>query len=102
MGPDSIGDRHSASRNVDRCDFPTQNAYMPQQLAKGIADVGGLEIAGCHFVKQRCKQSEVISADEGYLGVCTFRRRAIEAFCDLYAGETAPQDDDPSFSGFAI
>jgi hypothetical protein len=64
--------------------------------------VGGLEIAGCHFVKHRSKKSEVISADEGYLDIRTFRLRAIEVFCDLYAGESAPQDNDLSFSGFPI
>jgi hypothetical protein len=100
--PDSVGDRHSASRKINRCDFPTQNGYMPKQLAKGIANVGGLEIAGCHFVKHRSKQREVISADEGYLDIRTFRRHAIEVFCDLYAGESAPQDNDLSFSGFPI
>jgi hypothetical protein len=38
---------------------------MPKQLAKWIADVGGLEVASCHLVKHRRKESKVIPADEG-------------------------------------
>jgi hypothetical protein len=62
--PDPVGDRHSPSRKVDRFDFPTQNGYMPKQLAKRIADVRRLEVSSCHLVKHRRKESEVIPADE--------------------------------------
>jgi hypothetical protein len=57
--PDSVGDRQLPSRKVDRFDFPTQNGYMSKQFAKRIADVGRLEVASCHLVKHRRKESEI-------------------------------------------
>jgi hypothetical protein len=43
-----------------------------------IADVGGLEISGCHLVKHRGKECEVISANEGNLDIGTLCSGPIE------------------------
>jgi hypothetical protein len=101
-GPDSIGDRHSPSRNVDCFDFPTQNGYMPKQLAKWIADVGGLEISDCHLVKHRRKESEVIPADEGDLDIGALCRGQVEVSRGLYASESATQNNNLCFSSIPV
>jgi hypothetical protein len=88
--PDSVGYCYSLSRKVDRSHIRTQDGYMPKQLAKWIADVGGLEIAGCHLVKHRGKESEVISADESHLDIGPFSRGPIEVSRGLYPRESAP------------
>jgi hypothetical protein len=100
--PDSVGDRHLPSRKVDRFDFPTQNGYMPKQFAKRIADVGRLQVASCHLVKHRRKESEVISADEGDLDIGALSRGPVEVSRGLYASESATQNNDLCFSSIPV
>jgi hypothetical protein len=100
--PDSIGDRHSVSRKVDRFDIRTQYRYMPEQPSKWITDVGGLEIAGCHFMEHWGKECEVISADECDFDIGAFCHDPIEVSCGLYAGESATQNNDLCFSHFQV
>jgi hypothetical protein len=100
--PDSVGDRHSPSRKVDRFDFPTQNGYMPKQLAKRIADVRGIEISSCHLVKHRRKESEVIPAYEGDLDIGAFCRGPVKVSRGLHASESAAQNNDLCFSSFPV
>jgi hypothetical protein len=98
---DSVGDRHLPGRKVDRFYIPTQDGDMPKQLAKWIADVGRIEIAGCHLVQHRRKQSEVIPAYEGDLDIGAFCRGPVEVSRGLNAGESAAQDNDLCFSSFS-
>jgi hypothetical protein len=100
--PYSIGDRYSPSRKVDRFDIPTQDGYTPKQFAKWIGDVGGLEVASCHLVKHRRKESEVISADQGHLDIGALCRDPIEVSRGLYASESATQNNDLCFSSFPV
>jgi hypothetical protein len=99
---DSVGDRHLPSRKVDRFDIAIQNGYMPEQLAKWIADVGRIEIASRHLVKHRRKESEVIPAYEGNLDIGAFCRGPVEVSRGLYASESAAQDNDLCFSSFPV
>jgi hypothetical protein len=73
---------------------------MPKQFAKGIADLGRLQISGCHLVKHWRKESEVIPIDKGNLDIGAVRRGSIEVSRRLYAGESASQNDDVCSSSF--
>jgi hypothetical protein len=75
---DSVRISLLAELQFDRSDFCAQHCYTPQQLAKRIADVSRLEIAGCYFVKHRGKESEVISANKGDLDIGALCRGPIE------------------------
>jgi hypothetical protein len=100
--PDSIGDRHSVRRKVDRFDIRTQYRYMPEQLSKWIADVDWLEIASCYFVKHWGKESEVISADERDFDIGALCHCPIEVSRGFYARESATQNNDLCFCHFQV
>jgi hypothetical protein len=95
---DAVGNRHSPSRKIDRFYIRTQYGDVPKQLAKWIADVGGLEITSRHLIEHGGKKSEVISADKGDLDIGALCRGPIEVSRGLYAGESAPQNNDLCFS----
>jgi hypothetical protein len=95
--PQPIGDRHSASGEIDRFDLPGQNRYAPKQFAKRIADVSGLKIAGYHLVKHRGEESEVISADKRHFDMGSLSCGPIQVPCGLHATESTTQNEDPRF-----
>jgi hypothetical protein len=75
---------------------------MPKQFAKRIADLGRLQISGCHLVEHRRKESEVISADEGDLDIGALSRGPFEVSRGLYASESATQNNDLYFSSIPV
>jgi hypothetical protein len=87
--PDSVGDRYSMRGKVNRFDVSTQDGNAPKQFAKRVADEVRLKITGCHFVKHRGKESEVVPADESHLDISPLGRRPIEVPCGLNAREPA-------------
>jgi hypothetical protein len=64
--------------------------------------VGGLEVASCHLVKHRRKESEVISADQGHLDIGALCRGPVEVSRGLYASESATQNNNLCFSTIPV
>ena len=96
--PEPIGDRHSTSSEIDRFDLSGQNRYAPEQFAKRIADVSGLEIAGYHLVKHRGEETEVIPADKRHFDIGPLSCGPIQVPCGLHATESTTQNEDPRFA----
>src|SRR5215469_7203931 len=88
---------HDLPFKIDRFDFSSEEIDSLQELSHGIDDIREIEITGCDLVQHRRKQKKVVAVHERdlYLGIAC--QRVIEVNRRLQPGETAAENQNPSF-----
>jgi len=94
----SVRDGHDLPFKIDRFHFSREEIDSLEELSHGIDDICEIEITGCDFVQHRCKQKEVVAANEANLHCAVWRQQFLEINRSINSTETTAENDDSFFA----
>ena len=97
MVVEAVRDGHDLPVEIDRFYFPGEKIDPLQELSDRIDDIGEIEITGGDFVQHRRKQKEVVAIYQRDLDIGIAGQRVLEVNRRMESGETAAENQNPSF-----
>jgi hypothetical protein len=92
----SVRHRHLARPQIDRLHVADEDVRSLQQGANRADDVGDVEIAGGHLVEHRCKEEEVVVADERDFEIGRGAGEPFQVQRGVHAAESTTEHHDTS------
>jgi hypothetical protein len=97
MVVEAMRHRHNVPVKADRFHFPREEIDSLQEFSDWIDDICEIEITGCDLMQHWRKQEEVVAIYQCDFDIGIAGQRVIEMNRRMQPGETATENQNPSF-----
>src|SRR5262245_34591061 len=88
----AVKNGYSFGSKIDALHIAIKEVHAFQHFAKGIHDIGEIQIACRNFMQHWSEEKKVFSIDECYFGVWIAGERFFQLQCSIEASETASKN----------